>query len=184
VVLSKAGIPIPPTLSGEGMFEAYGAVKGFGRAVVKPLRSGKGIGVFKLEDQDMAMHIFNYMTSSNKPIYVQKYLEKEGGGDYRVMVVGGKVLGAIFRKSDSWKSNVARGASATKVKPDSELCEMSISATEKLGLDYGGVDILRTKEGYSVLEVNPTVAWSGFRKATGINPAGPIVELLVKKARR
>ena len=96
--LSAHGLPVPQTVSGESFFSGYEAVKEFGSAVVKPLRSGKGLGVFKVNDPDVAMHIFSYFTNLSKPIYVQKYLNKIGRGDYRIVVVGGSVIGAEYRK--------------------------------------------------------------------------------------
>ncbi len=35
-----------------------------------------------------------------------------------------------------------------------------------------------------ILEVNPTMAWAGFKRATGINPAGHIVDNLIRKIKR
>jgi glutathione synthase/RimK-type ligase-like ATP-grasp enzyme len=55
---------------------------------------------------------------------------------------------------------------------------------EVLGLDYGGVDIAETKEGYHILEVNPTMSWQGFKQATGINPADYIVDYLLEKIKK
>ncbi|MCL4365398.1 MAG: RimK family alpha-L-glutamate ligase [Candidatus Marsarchaeota archaeon] len=181
--LSAHGIRVPQTMSGESFFSGYAAVKEFGSAVVKPLRSGKGLGVFKVDDPDVAMHIFSYFTNLSKPIYVQKYLDKVGGGDYRVVVVGGGVIGAEYRKGTGWKSNVAQGAKARAVKPSAELSELAIKAAEAMGLDYAGVDIAETKGGYFVLETNPTVAWAAFKKTTGINPAEHIVRHAIRRSR-
>ena len=185
ITLAKSGIPIPETISTEHMFIAYEAVKRFGKAVIKPLLSAMGYGVFKVEDPDVAMHIFSYLVNINKPMYVQKYIEKKGGGDYRVVVVEGRALGAEFRKGSGWKSNIAQGASPINVEnPDKELTELAIKATESLGLDFAGIDIAETEEGYYVLESNPTLSWQGFKKATGINPAEEIVDFLIRKAKR
>lgn len=182
-VLLKAGLPVPPTVVSENMFSAYRAVSAFGHVVVKPLRGSMGYGVFKLDDPDVAMHVFSMLTNLNKPFYVQKYLEKNGG-DYRVVVVGGRAIGAEFRRAGGWKSNVAQGARPEPVKPSRELEELAVRAVEALGLEYGGVDIAETKEGYYIFEVNPTMSWQGFKAATGINPAKHIVEHLIEKIRR
>lgn len=178
--LAKHKIPVPETVVTEQMFIAYNAVKRFKSAVIKPLRSAMGFGVFKVDDPDLALHAFSYFTNMNKPIYTQKFLEKIGDGDYRVVVVGGKVLGAEFRKGTTWKSNVAQGAVPKGIKPNSELVELSLKTAEALGLEYAGIDIAETKDGYFVLETNPTLSWQGFKKATGINPAKYIVERLIE----
>ncbi len=181
--LSQKGLPIPETIVTEHMFVAYSALKRYGTSVVKPLRSAMGFGVFRVDDPDVGMYAFSHLTNMNKPLYVQKYLRKEGGGDYRVVVVGGEVLGTEFRKGITWKSNVAQGAKPRLAKADQELRELAVKACEILGLEYAGIDVAATKEGYKILETNPTLSWQGFRKATGINPAKHIVGHLIKKLR-
>ncbi len=181
--LAKHGLPIPDTLVTEQMFSAYDAAKSFRSIVVKPLRSAMGFGVFKLDDADAAMHIFSYFTNANKPMYVQRYMEKKNGGDYRLVVVGGQVLGAEFRKGLTWKSNVAQGAIPKLAHADAEMKELAVKATEALKLEYAGIDIAETKSGYVLIEANPTLAWQGFKKATGINPAKYIVSHLIKKVK-
>ncbi len=179
--LAKSGIPVPDTISSEHMFIGYDAVKEFGHVVIKQLRSNMGFGVFRIDDPDVAFQVFSYFINLNKPLYVQKYLNKRRGGDYRVIVVGGEAIGAEFRKGLNWKSNVAQGAKPMATKMPAEMREMAVKSAEILGLDYVGVDIAETKDGYYVLETNPTISWQGFKKATGINPAEKIVEHLIRK---
>lgn len=183
VTLAKAGLPVPETVSSEDFFIGYGTVKEFGSTVIKPLRSGMGLGIFKIDDPDVAMHVFNAFTSLNKPLYVQRFLEKKGDGDYRVIVVGGEAIGAEFRKGKTWKSNLAQGAVPVKARLTDELAELSIKATKAMKLDFAGVDIAETRDGYFILETNPSIRWTGFKKTTGIDPAERIVRHLLKKAR-
>lgn len=181
--LGQHGLPIPETVVTEHMFVGYSAAKRFKSAIIKPLRSAMGFGVFKVDDPDLAMYAFSSLTNMNKPIYVQKYLDKKGGGDYRVVVVGGEVVGAEFRKGATWKSNVAQGAVPKFARADGELKELAIRSCEIIGLDYAGIDIADTKDGYKILETNPTLSWQGFKKATGINPAKHIISHLIRKVR-
>lgn len=182
--LAKAGLPVPDTEVSENMFMAYDAVRRFGEAVVKELRGSMGYGVFKVNDPDVAMHIFSYLLNINKPMYVQRFLEKIGGGDYRVVVVGGQVVGAIFRRGIGWKSNVAQGAVPEAVRPSKELAELAVKACEVLKLGYAGVDIAETKDGYYILELNPSMSWQGFKAATGINPAYHIVRHVIDNVKK
>lgn len=181
--LKARGLPVPDTEVTEKMFVGYDAVKKFKRAVLKPLRSAMGFGVFRVDDPDLALYAFSYFTNMSKPIYVQRFLEKKGGGDYRLVVVGGEVIGSEFRKGVTWKSNVAQGARPIAAKADEEMQELAVRSAEILGLEYAGIDIAETKDGYFVLETNPTLSWQGFKRAVGINPAKSIVAHIVKKAR-
>ncbi|MEM0370270.1 MAG: RimK family alpha-L-glutamate ligase [Pyrobaculum sp.] len=183
IKLAKAGLPVPPTIVTENMFAGYRAIAEWGKSVVKQLRGAMGYGVFLVDNPDVAFHIFSMLININKPLYVQKYLEK-GSGDYRVVVVGGRAIGAEYRRGESWKTNVAQGARPEAAKLTPELEELAVRAVETLGLDYGGVDVAETPEGYYVLEVNPTMSWQGFKLATGINPAEYIIDYLLEKLRR
>jgi RimK family alpha-L-glutamate ligase len=181
--LAKAGLPVPPTVVSENMFVGYRAVGEFGRAVVKQMRGAMGYGAFLVDNPDVAFHIFSMLVNINKPIYVQKFLEK-GPGDYRVVVVGGRAIGAEYRRAEGWKTNVAQGAAPEPTRITPEMEELAVKAVEVLGLDYGGVDIAETREGYYILEVNPTMSWQGFKAATGINPAEHIIDYLLEKTKK
>lgn len=183
IKLVKANLPVPPTVVTENMFIGYRAVGEFGKAVVKQLRGAMGYGVFLVDSPDVAFHVFSMLVNINKPIYVQKFLEK-GPGDYRVVVVGGRAIGAEYRRAEGWKTNVAQGAAPEPTRITPEMEELAVKAVEVLGLDYGGVDIAETREGYYILEVNPTMSWQGFKAATGINPAEHVIDYLLEKTKK
>jgi len=183
IKLVKANLPVPPTVVTENMFIGYRAVGEFGKAVVKQLRGAMGYGVFLVDNPDVAFHVFSMLVNINKPIYVQKFLEK-GPGDYRVVVVGGRAIGAEYRRAEGWKTNVAQGAAPEPTRITPEMEELAVKAVEVLGLDYGGVDIAETREGYYILEVNPTMSWQGFKAATGINPAEHVIDYLLEKTKK
>ncbi len=183
MALSSNGINVPDTRSSENSLAGYHAVRDYGKAVVKPLRMAAGLGVFKVDNPDVAMHVFSSFVNFSKPLYVQKFLEKRHNGDYRVVVVGDEVIGAEFRKSSSWKSNVAQGAAAKAARPDAELMEIAIKSAKALDLDFAGIDIAETADGYYVLEANPTVSWSMFKKVTKVDPARHIIRHIVKMAK-
>jgi RimK family alpha-L-glutamate ligase len=180
-IMAKAGIKVPHTFVSEDMFSAYAAAKPMDEVVVKRLTGSMGYGVFRVKGADFAMHVFSYFNSMSKPIYLQEYLEKKGGGDYRVVVVGGKVLGAEFRKGKDWKSNIAQGGKPMAAKVDSEMKEIALKATKALCLDYAGIDIADTKEGYMVLDTNPTMSWQGFVQVNKVDVAKELIAHLIKK---
>ncbi|MDE1823045.1 MAG: RimK family alpha-L-glutamate ligase [Candidatus Micrarchaeota archaeon] len=182
-LLAKNGLPVPRTFLSEDMYVAYKAVQDMGEVVIKPLRGAMGFGVFRVNDPDVAMHIFSYFTNLSKPLYMQEYIEKKGMGDYRVVVIGGQVAGTEFRKGKDWKSNVAQGAIPIAVKTNGEMAEIAVKAAEVLKLDYAGIDIAEGKDGYSILEANPTMSWQGFRQATKIDVAELLIKHLAEKVR-
>ena len=179
--LAKNKLPVPHTFVTEDMFSAYSATKQMNGAVVKRLTGSMGYGVFKVDNPDVAMHVFSYFNNMSKPIYVQQYLEKKGDGDYRVVVIGGKVVGAEFRKGAGWKSNIAQGAKPHAAKADREMAEIAVKAAQVLGLDYAGIDIADTKEGYQILDVNPTMSWQGFKQVNNVDVAKLLIAQLLRK---
>ena len=55
---------------------------------------------------------------------------------------------------------------------------IALSACEKLGLDFGGVDLLESKEGPLLCEVNSNAHFAALRELSGINPADHIIARL------
>lgn len=106
--------------------------------------------------------------------------------DYRVYVVDGDVIGTVKRFSPrgEWRTNVHFGGEvedATDAVPES-VAVIAQQATDTLGLDYAGVDIIHDGGDWYVLEVNPTAGFRGFYKATGTSPAPYIARLAIERA--
>ncbi|MFB6104955.1 MAG: RimK/LysX family protein [Halobacteriaceae archaeon] len=108
--------------------------------------------------------------------FLQSLIGGDGGPDrdLRVYVVGAEIVGAMYRYApeNDWRTNVALGGSvepATDL-PD-EAAEFAVTATQAIGLDYAGVDLVEGEEGWYVLEVNPTAGFKGLFRATGRSPA-------------
>lgn len=184
LILAKSGVPVPKTVVCEDPLLAYRSSSELEDFVVKPTRGYMGFGSFKASRLDIGFHEFVELYRRGNPIYVQEYLRKEAGGDYRAVVVDGEVLGVEFRRGRGWKTNVAQGAEPTSAELKAELVELALKSVEVLGLDYAGVDVLESREGLYVIEVNPTISWQGFKRATGVNPAYRIVDALIRRAKR
>ena len=71
-----------------------------------------------------------------------------------------------------------------KAKVDPEAENLALKAVEAMGLEYAGVDILETKRGFVVLEINGSPGWQNLKKATGIDIAKRIIEYACSKSRR
>ncbi|ADV65363.1 ATP-grasp domain-containing protein [Desulfurococcus mucosus] len=186
--LHLKGLPVPETLVTENPFTAMRYVREKQLVVYKPLMGSLGLGSTLIHDPDLAFNVTRGLMNIGQPSYYQVFLDKPGY-DYRVFVVGGRVIGAMKRVNPySWKTNVAQGAGGVAVKEseEPEVYELGLKAVEALGLDYAGVDVAYDKAtgGYYILEVNAFPQWEGLRSATGVNPPDHIVEYVVEKARK
>ena len=119
---------------------------------------------------------------------VQQLIDTPTGDheDVRIYVVDGEPLGAMRRYApdDDWRTNVARGGrvrDATDTLPASVM-RLASEATELLGLDYAGVDVIEGVDGWYVLEVNTTAGFKGFFEATGLSPAPAIAATAIRRA--
>jgi ribosomal protein S6--L-glutamate ligase len=185
--LHLAGLPVPETLVTENPFSAMRFTREKLKVVHKPIIGSLGLGSSLISDPDVSFHITRSLKNMGFPSYYQVYLEKPGY-DYRVFVVGDRVIGAMKRVSSSWKTNIAQGAVGVKVNEseEPELFKLALKAVKVLGLDYGGVDVaydLKTQK-YYILEVNAFPHWEGIRRATGVNPPDHIVRYVIEKTKR
>jgi RimK family alpha-L-glutamate ligase len=117
--------------------------------------------------------------------YVQRAVD-HGGTDYRLFVVGGRVLAAIERRAaeGDWRANVARGATAVAFDPPQAWQALAVRAAAAIEADYAGVDLLRGPDGtVYVLEVNGIPGWEGLQRAAGVDVAGALIDHVVASVR-
>ena len=114
-------------------------------------------------------------------IMVQEYIKESAGADIRCFVVGGDVVAAMKRQAKSpeeFRSNLHRGGFASEVEITEEERTMAIRASQIIGLNVAGVDIVRSNRGPLIIEVNASPGLEGIEKATGKNVAGSIIEFI------
>lgn len=178
--LKRAGVPTPKFALVFSERQAIEAVEELGGypVVVKPNLGSWGRLVAKVNDQDALEAIIEQKTTLGGPhhqaIYVQEYIEKPGR-DIRIHVIGGKVIAAIYRQSEHWITNTARGAEAIACKIDNELSVIAEKAAGSIGVGVLGLDILETKTGYVANEVNHTMEFKNVQRVTKIDIAGTIL---------
>ncbi len=179
-LLEDAGIPTPRTVVTERFDEAMEAFQELGGdVVVKPLFGSEGRGMVRVCDEDAAYRVFRALELGRYVFYLQEFIP-HGTWDIRSFVVGGEVVAAMVRRAESWKTNVARGASVEPLELSEELRELSLRASAVLEADYAGVDILEAEGGgYYVTEVNGIPGWRGLQSTTEVDIAGRIVEHVV-----
>jgi RimK family alpha-L-glutamate ligase len=177
-LLEQCGIPTPETVVCEGPEEALQAFRLLGDVIVKPLFGSMGLGMVRVSDEEMAYRVFRTIEQIRGVYYLQRTVEHEGA-DVRAFVIGGRVAGAIERRSPGWRTNLARGGSARPVPLSDEGSTLAIRAAAAVGADYAGVDLLTARNGSTyVLEVNGIPGWKGLQEATGLDIAGDLIEYL------
>ena len=161
--------------------EAKEAVKQLGGypIVLKPVAGSWGRLLAKINDQDGLEAVIEQKmilgSPTHKALYIQKYVDKKGR-DIRVTAVGDKVICAIYRESDHWITNTARGAKASICRVNRALKKISLSASHAVGGGILGIDVFETDEGYTVNEVNHTPEFKNVQRITGIDVAGEIID--------
>ncbi len=145
--------------------------------VVKLLSSTQGKGVVLADTKKAASALVEAFRGLNAHFLVQEFVKEASGTDVRLLVVDGKVVGAIQRTAQpgEFRSNLHQGGNAQKVKTTTEERRTAIKAARILGLNVAGVDILRSNTGPKILEVNSSPGLQGIETATGKDIAGAII---------
>jgi RimK family alpha-L-glutamate ligase len=164
-LLAQAGVPTPPTIVCEHHDDAMRAFEQLGGdVVVKPLFGAMGNGIVRVEDRDLAHRVFRALELERAVYYVQRTIAPAGCRNLRVLVVAGEVAGAMERMSDSWRSNIARGARPRALTLDPATRTVALEAAAALGADLAGVDLLAAPGGAPVvLEVNGIPGWQALQ---------------------
>ena len=177
-LLEEAGLETPRVVVAECLDDAMAAFQSMGDVIVKPLFGSNGRGIVRVSDEEIAYRVFRALELERAVYYVQEALPHDGR-DLRVFVVGTRVVGAIWRSAETWRTNLARGARAETAELPRAWEDLSLAAARAVGAEYAGVDLLPTATGQlHVLEVNGIPGWRGLQDTTGIDVAGAVVQHL------
>jgi RimK family alpha-L-glutamate ligase len=116
-------------------------------------------------------------------LYVQEFV-RHGTRDIRTFVIGGRVAAGIFRVSNSWKTNVSRGAMPKEFKVDPKVEALAVKAAATLGCKIAGVDIMESEKGLVVHEVNSQPGWKGLQTTTNVRIADEIAAFVIQEAKK
>jgi RimK family alpha-L-glutamate ligase len=181
-LLEQCGLPTPDTIVCESPEEAMAAVRALGDVIVKPLFGSMGLGMVRVADEEMAYRVFQTIETIRGVYYLQRTIDHDGR-DIRIFVLGGRILAAIERRAQGWRTNIARGAVGHPITLPAGWAELALRAASAVGAEYAGVDLLPARDGgVYVLEVNGVPGWEGLQRATGIDVAGALVDHLVATA--
>lgn len=179
-LLAKAGINIPKSAFASTPKHVDNVIDQVGGTpvVIKLLEGTQGIGVILAETRNSAKSVIEAFLDVEVNILVQEFVKESGGEDIRAFVVDGQVVGAMKRKGaeGDFRSNLHRGGTASLVKLSAEDKALAIKAAKRLGLGVAGVDMLASKKGLLVNEVNSSPGLEGIEKSTGVDIAGKIIE--------
>jgi len=173
-ILAQAGLPIPKTMLTRFPCKAELVEKVVGfPCVLKVVTGSHGKGVYLCENAKQFEDLSELVSSIDfkNSMIIQEYIKESEGRDLRVIVIGGRVVGAMQRKSTdgSFKANISRGGQGESYDVDDQMELLAIQTAKVLDLDIAGVDLLFHNDGYRICEANSSPGFQGFEKALGIN---------------
>ena len=146
--------------------------------VVKECYGSLGKGVHLARDRAQLRALLTRL--QKVPHLLQQFAAERAGEDVRVIVIGGRAVGAMRRIAQGdFRSNAELGGRAESISPDGEAVRIAERAAALLGLDYCGVDLLPTADGYLLCEVNSNAFFGTFERVTGINVAARYAEHII-----
>ena len=179
-LLASNGIPVPKTgfsLGREALEHVVDQVGGE-QQIIKTVHGSWGTGTL-LAGAPLGSHSLaeTLQLSSCNPL-IQQFIEEAFGKSIRVFVIGDKVVASVEYESTEgdFRSNFSRGAEGRVVKLTKQEKDMALKATKLLGLNYSGVDIVRSSEGPYILEVNASPGTHGVSEVSGIDVADLLIE--------
>ncbi len=187
-MLAKANVPQPRNVVAFTPEAALEAIEAFGYPIVlKPVVGSWGRLLAKVNDRDAAEAVLEHKSTlgsvQHSVFYIQEFIKKPGR-DIRAIVIGDRVLTAMYRKSEHWITNTARGGEGELCPITPEIEEMCLKATAAVGGGVLAVDLIEhTERGYLVNEINHTMEFHTMQPVSGIDIAGEIVEYVVASAK-
>lgn len=181
-ILSKHGVDMPKTVFASNKSDAKDviALSGGAPLVLKILEGTQGVGVVLAETQKAAKSVLDAFYGMDVNLLVQEFIEEAGGADIRAFVVNGKVVGAMKRQGaeGEFRSNLHQGGSSTSYKLNRQEKATALAAAKAMGLGVCGVDMIPSKRGPLVMEVNSSPGLEGIENSTGIDIAGAIMDYI------
>jgi ribosomal protein S6--L-glutamate ligase len=187
-LLAAQGIDMPVTVFGDNPDDTTDLLSMLGPPphVIKLNESSQGAGVILTEKPSASRSVVEALRGLYANFLVQEFVAEAEGADLRCFVVGDTVVAAMRRQAPKgdFRSNLHRGGSAEAVEPDAAEREVAVRAARVLGLGVAGVDLIRSRRGPLVLEVNSSPGLEGIEAATGVDVAGKIIDHLAKIAKK
>ena len=187
-MLAEQGIGLPATVFGDNPDDTNDLLNLLGKPphVIKLVEGTQGTGVVLAEKLSSSRSVIEAFRGLYANFLVQEFVAEARGSDVRCFVVGGKVIASMKRqaRAGEFRSNLHRGGTAEEVKLTAEENETAIRAAAVMGLGIAGVDLLRSKKGPVVMEVNSSPGLEGIEGSTGVDVAEAIIEYIEQREKR
>lgn len=186
--LTRAGVPSPVTQIAFTPEAALDAIEAMGYpVVVKPVIGSWGRLVAKVNDREAAEALLEHKSVLghflHEIFYLQEYIRKPGR-DIRLIIMGDEIVSSIYRASEHWVTNTARGARAAPCPLDAALAKIARAAARAVGGGFLAIDVIEDPDrGYLVNEINPTPEFRGSETATGADIPNKLIDYLAQQAK-
>jgi [lysine-biosynthesis-protein LysW]--L-2-aminoadipate ligase len=186
-ILVKNGIATPRVLMAFDEESALKAVDAMGYpCVLKPVIGSWGRLLAKVDNRHAAESLIEHKATlgvNHQVFYVQEYINKPGR-DIRAFVIGDEAICAIYRTSESWITNTARGGVASNCPLTPEINEICHRTAQAIGGGLLAIDLFETESGLTVNEVNHTMEFRNSIATTGVNIPALMADYVVKQAKK
>ena len=185
-LLAKNGIPTPRVLMAFDEESALQAVEAMGYpCVLKPVVGSWGRLLAKVDNRHMAESLIEHKATlgvNHQVFYIQEYIHKPGR-DIRAFVVGEECIAAIYRSSENWITNTARGGIATNCPVTPEIADLCQRAARAVGGGLLALDLFEDEDGFTINEINHTMEFRNSITTTGVNIPQKMIEYVLAVAR-
>ena len=182
-LLAGEGIGLPTTVFGDNPDDTTDLLGMLGKPphVVKLIEGSQGNGVVLAESLSASRSVIEAFRGLYANFLVQEFVAEAKGADIRCFVVGDSVVAAMHRQAEAgeFRSNLHRGGQASAIELTAAERDTALRAARVMGLEVAGVDLLRSRKGPLVLEVNSSPGLEGIEGASGVDVAGAVIEHVV-----
>lgn len=187
-IMGDSGLPIPNTTVVSTPEEIWNAINLAGGlpVIIKVIRGTQGRGVFLATEMHTVESILNSLRGAREQMLIQEFIREAQGTDIRVIVVGNRCVASMERKAAAgeFRSNLHRGGTASPIKLDQNTRILASRAAQVHGLGVAGVDLVQSKRGPLLLEVNSSPGLEGIERATREDIATEIIRYLEREEKK
>lgn len=182
--LMTQGIAVPDSLIHGELYETANSLNHFPfPSVIKTLTGSQGVGVMLAEQKHTAQSLLDTLKLAKIGTLQQRFIPESKGQDIRAFVIGDRVVATMQRQSakGDFRANIHQGGLAQPITLTDEEQQIAVSATQAIGLDIAGVDLIRSEQGLLVLEVNASPGLEMIEQVSQTDIAGLILDHLLYK---